>query len=221
VRKRPYALSVTETPEQPPTECVRVLLAEDQGMMRGALALLLGMEDDIEVVAQVATGDRILAAARDSHPDVALLDIELPGLSGLDAAVLLREEMPGCRVLILTTFGRPGYLRRAMEAGAAGFLVKDGPVEELAAAIRRVLAGETVIDPALAAAALSAGPSPLTARERDTLNAAADGATVADIAGKLHLSESTVRNYLSAAIGKTGTRNRMEAVRAARQQGWL
>ncbi|MFJ6181065.1 response regulator [Streptomyces sp. NPDC092295] len=204
-----------------PATCVRVLLAEDQGMMRGALALLLGMEADIEVVAQVGRGDAIVDAALTSRPDVALLDIELPGLSGLDAAAALRDEVPGCRVLMLTTFGRPGYLRRAMEAGAAGFLVKDGPVEELAAAIRRVLTGETVIDPALAAAALSAGPSPLTARERDVLNAAVDGATVADIADRLRLSESTVRNYLSSAIGKTGTRNRMEAVRTARGQGWL
>ncbi|MFI0939483.1 response regulator [Streptomyces sp. NPDC021020] len=200
---------------------VRVLLAEDQGMMRGALALLLDLEDDLEVVAQVGAGDRVVAEALDVRPDVALLDIEMPGMSGLDAAAELREKLPECRVLILTTFGRPGYLRRAMEAGAAGFLVKDGPVEELAGAIRRVLRGERVIDPALAAAALSAGASPLTARERDVLNAAADGATVADIAGKLFLSESTVRNYLSAAIGKTGSRNRMEAVRAARQNGWL
>ncbi|MFE7571742.1 response regulator [Streptomyces sp. NPDC057539] len=204
-----------------PARCVRVLLAEDQGMMRGALALLLGMEADLEVVAQVGRGDTIVDAALASRPDVALLDIELPGLSGLDAAMKLRDEVPDCRVLILTTFGRPGYLRRAMEAGAAGFLVKDGPVEELAAAIRRVLTGETVVDPALAAAALSAGPSPLTARERDVLNAAVDGATVADIAERLRLSESTVRNYLSSAIGKTGTRNRMEAVRTARGQGWL
>ncbi|MEV8389913.1 MULTISPECIES: response regulator transcription factor [unclassified Streptomyces] len=204
-----------------PARCVRVLLAEDQGMMRGALALLLGMEADLEVVAQVGRGDAIVDAALASRPDVALLDIELPGLSGLDAAMKLRDEVPDCRVLILTTFGRPGYLRRAMEAGAAGFLVKDGPVEELAAAIRRVLTGETVVDPALAAAALSAGPSPLTARERDVLNAAVDGATVADIAERLRLSESTVRNYLSSAIGKTGTRNRMEAVRTARGQGWL
>ncbi|MFE3825519.1 response regulator [Streptomyces sp. NPDC059092] len=207
--------------DQRPAKCVRVLLAEDQGMLRGALALLLGMEADMEVVAQVARGDAIVDAALTSRPDVALLDIELPGLSGLDAAAALRTEVPECRVLILTTFGRPGYLRRAMEAGAAGFLVKDGPVEELAAAIRRALTGETVIDPALAAAALSAGPSPLTARERDVLNASVDGATVADMARALRLSESTVRNYLSAAIGKTGTRNRMEAVRAARRQGWL
>ncbi|GHG42468.1 response regulator transcription factor [Streptomyces zaomyceticus] len=200
---------------------IRLLLAEDQGMMRGALALLLGMEHDMEVVAQVGRGDEIVDAALLSRPDVALLDIELPGRSGLDAAADLRTEAPDCRVLILTTFGRPGYLRRAMEAGAAGFLVKDGPVEELAASIRQVLRGETVIDPALAAAALSAGPNPLTARERDALAAAVDGATVADIASALHLSESTVRNYLSSAIGKTGTRNRMEAVRAARRQGWL
>ncbi|WP_330176066.1 response regulator transcription factor [Streptomyces sp. NBC_01498] len=200
---------------------IRVLLAEDQGMMRGALALLLGMESDIEVVAQVATGDAIVDAALAARPDVALLDIELPGRTGLDAAADLREQVPGCRVLILTTFGRPGYLRRAMEAGAAGFLVKDGPVEELAEAVRRVLAGETVVDPVLAAAALSAGPSPLTGRERDALNASVDGATVADIAARLHLSESTVRNYLSSAIGKTHSRNRTEAVREARRQGWL
>ncbi|MYX45775.1 response regulator [Streptomyces sp. SID89] len=207
--------------EHRPAEPVRVLLAEDQGMMRGALALLLGMEDDLEVVAQVSRGDAIVDAVLAHRSDVALLDIELPGMTGLDAAAELRKRAPGCRVLILTTFGRPGYLRRAMEAGAAGFLVKDGPVEELASAIRRVLAGETVVDPALAAAALSAGPSPLTARECDVLNASADGATVADIASRLHLSESTVRNYLSAAIGKTGTRNRTEALREARQRGWL
>ncbi|MFF5917266.1 response regulator [Streptomyces flavochromogenes] len=200
---------------------IRLLLAEDQGMMRGALALLLGMEHDMEVVAQVGRGDEIVDAALLARPDVALLDIELPGRSGLDAAADLRTEAPDCRVLILTTFGRPGYLRRAMEAGAAGFLVKDGPVEELAESIRQVLRGETVIDPALAAAALGAGPNPLTARERDALAAAVDGATIADIAATLHLSESTVRNYLSSAIGKTGTRNRMEAVRAARRQGWL
>ncbi|MFD6286242.1 response regulator [Streptomyces sp. NPDC060205] len=204
-----------------PAKSIRVLLAEDQGMMRGALALLLGLEADIDVVAQVGTGDAIVGAALESRPDVALLDIELPGISGLDAAALLRQEAPDCRVLILTTFGRPGYLRRAMEAGAAGFLVKDGPVEELAQAIRRVLTGETVIDPALAAAALGAGPNPLTARECDVLKASADGATVSDIASKLRLSESTVRNYLSSAIGKTATRNRMEAMREARHQGWL
>ncbi|MGS2646599.1 response regulator [Streptosporangium sp. LJ11] len=200
---------------------IRVLLAEDQGMMRSALALLLDLEDDLEVVATVTRGDEVVPAALTARPDVALLDIEMPGSSGLDAAAELRDRLPGCRVLILTTFGRPGYLRRAMEAGAAGFLVKDGPVEELAAAIRRALAGEKVIDPALAAAALSAGASPLTDRERDVLAAAVDGATISDISRRLHLSESTVRNYLSAAIGKTGTRNRIEAARAARHNGWL
>ncbi|GGR95862.1 DNA-binding response regulator [Streptomyces aureoverticillatus] len=220
--RSPYCFPVEEMPQDHrPARSVRVLLAEDQGMMRGALALLLGMEPDIEVVAQVGAGDEIVRTALTARPDVALLDIELPGRSGLEAAADLREECPDCRVLILTTFGRPGYLRRAMEAGAAGFLVKDGPVEELAEAIRAVLRGETVVDPALAAAALGAGPSPLTAREADVLRASVDGATVADVAATLHLSESTVRNYLSAAIGKTGTRNRMEAAREARHQGWL
>ncbi|MFE1259051.1 response regulator [Streptomyces albogriseolus] len=204
-----------------PGPSVRVLLAEDQGMMRGALALLLGMEPDIEVVAQVGAGDAIVDAVLTHRPDVALLDIELPGMSGLDAAAVLRERAPDCRVLILTTFGRPGYLRRAMDAGAAGFLVKDGPVEELASAVRRVLAGETVVDPVLAAAALSAGPSPLTVRERDVLRESAGGSTVADIAARLHLSESTVRNHLSSAIGKTDTRNRTEALHEARRRGWL
>ncbi|MCX5065620.1 response regulator transcription factor [Micromonospora lupini] len=200
---------------------IRLLLAEDQGMMRGALALLLNLETDIKVVAEAATGAEATEAALRVRPDVALLDIEMPDGSGLDTAAVLRDRLPSCRVLILTTFGRPGYLRRAMEAGARGFLVKDGPVEELAVAVRRVLAGDRVIDPALAAAALSAGPNPLTDRERDVLAAAVDGATVADIAAGLHLSESTVRNYLSAAIGKTATRNRIEAARTARANGWL
>ncbi|KAB2346404.1 response regulator transcription factor [Actinomadura rudentiformis] len=200
---------------------IRVLLAEDQGMMRSALALLLDLEEDLEIVAQVADGGSALAAALQSEPDVAVLDIEMPGRSGLDVAADLRRELPSCKVLIVTTFGRPGYLRRAMEAGASGFLVKDGPIENLVDAIRRVLAGEQVVDPALAAAALSVGPNPLTDRERDVLTAAADGSTVADIATRLHLSESTVRNYLSSAIGKTGARNRIEAVGTARHNGWL
>ncbi|MDI6104195.1 response regulator transcription factor [Actinoplanes sp. NEAU-A12] len=200
---------------------IRLLLAEDQGMMRNALALLLNLEPDIDVVAEAGTTAEALDAALRARPDVALLDIEMPDGSGLDTAATLRDELPGCRVLILTTFGRPGYLRRAMEAGATGFLVKDGPVEHLAAAIRRVLAGERVIDPALAAAALSAGPNPLSDRERDVLHGAVDGATVADIAARLHLSESTVRNYLSAAIGKTNTRNRIEAAHRARSNGWI
>jgi two-component system response regulator DesR len=200
---------------------IRVLLAEDQGMMRGALALLLDLEPDITVVAEVDSGDAVVPTATQQRPDVALLDIEMPGMSGLDAAAALRDALPDCKVLMLTTFGRPGYLRRAMEAGARGFLVKDAPVEDLAAAIRRVLAGEIVVDPALAAAALSAGPNPLTDREREVLSAAVDGSTIADIAARLFLSESTVRNYLSSAIGKTGARNRMEAITTARSQGWL
>jgi two-component system response regulator DesR len=200
---------------------IRVLLAEDQGMMRGALALLLGLEDDIEVVAQVSSGDEVVPTALDRRPDVALLDIEMPGRDGISAARDLREELPGCKVLILTTFGRPGYLRRAMEAGASGFLIKDGPVEELAAAIRRVLTGEQVVDQGLALEALRSGPSPLTPRERDVLATAADGSTIADVAAALYLSESTVRNYLSSAIHKTGTRNRIEAAQTAQHNGWL
>ena len=200
---------------------IRVLLAEDQGMMRGALALLLDLEPDMTVVAEVESGDAVVPTATEQRPDVALLDIEMPGMSGLDAAAALRDAVPDCKVLMLTTFGRPGYLRRAMDSGARGFLVKDAPVEKLAAAIRRVLAGETVVDPALAAAALSSGPNPLTDREREVLGAAVDGSTIADIAARMFLSESTVRNYLSSAIGKTGTRNRMEAIATARSQGWL
>jgi two-component system, NarL family, response regulator DesR len=200
---------------------IRVLIAEDQGMVRGALATLLGLEDDIEVVAEASTGDEALAAAAKAQPDVALLDIEMPGKDGIATAGELRTALPACKVVILTTFGRPGYLRRAMEAGASAFLVKDSPADELAAAIRRVLSGERVIDPGLAAAALSAGPNPLSPRERDVLAAAADGSTISDIATRLHLSEGTVRNYLSAAIQKVGARNRIEAVQSAERQGWV
>ncbi len=190
-------------------------------MIRGALATLLDLEDDIEVVGQAADGAEALTIAARVRPDVALLDIEMPGLDGIEAAARLGRTLPDCRIVILTTFGRPGYLRRAMEAGASAFLVKDSPAQELAAAIRRVLAGERVIDPALAAAALSAGPNPLSPRERDVLAASADGATIGDVARALHLSEGTVRNYLSSAIRKTSARNRIEAVRAAQGQGWL
>ncbi|WP_327704747.1 response regulator transcription factor [Streptomyces decoyicus] len=200
---------------------IRVLLAEDQAMVREALAALLSLEADLEVVAQAARGDEVLPAAR-AHPvDVALLDIEMPGLSGLDAAAALRAELPGVKIVILTTFGRPGYLRRAMESGADAFLVKDAPAARLADAVRRVLRGERVIDPVLAAAALADGASPLTEREREVLRTAADGSTNAEIAGALHLSQGTVRNYLSTAIQKTGARNRAEAVRTARDKGWL
>ncbi len=200
---------------------IRVLLAEDQDMIRGALAALLGLEPDMEIVAQVGRGDEVVEAALKAHPDVALLDIEMPGLDGLDAAAALRASLPACEVLILTTFGRPGYLARAMRADVRGFLVKDAPADQLASAIRRALAGERVIDPGLAAAALATGPNPLTDRECDVLRAAAAGATVADIAASLFLSDGTVRNYLSSAIAKTGTRNRVEAARFASEQGWL
>ena len=200
---------------------IRVLLAEDQGMVRGALATLLALEEDIEVVAQCSRGDEVVGAAQATLPDVALLDIEMPGLDGLKAAALLHEALPACTIIILTTFGRPGYLRRAMEAGATGFVVKDGPADQLAVSIRRAVAGERVIDTALAAAALSDGSNPLTPRERDVLHAASGGATIATIAGSMFLSQGTVRNYLSSAIQKTGARNRLEAVRTAEQHGWL
>jgi two-component system, NarL family, response regulator DesR len=200
---------------------IRVLLAEDQTLVRGALRALLDLEEDITVVAEVGRGDEVLAVARATGPDVALLDIEMPGLDGLEAAGQLAAELPGCRAVVLTTFGRPGFLRRAMEVGAAGFLVKDSPVAELARAIRAVVAGERVIDRDLAAAALAQGATPLSTREADVLRAAAGGATVADIAGRLFLSEGTVRNYLSSAIGKTGARTRVEAARVAEEKGWL
>jgi two-component system response regulator DesR len=200
---------------------IRVLIAEDQAMVRGALASLLSLEEDIEVVAEVDRGDRVLPTAQATRPDVALLDIEMPGASGLDAAVELRRVLPECRILILTTFGRPGYLRRAMEGGADGFLLKDAPASELAAAIRRAVAGERVVDPGLAAAALSQGESPLTPREHEVLAASRDHATVAELAGALYLSPGTVRNHLSAAMQKLDARNRVEAVRVAEERGWL
>jgi len=200
---------------------IRVMLAEDQAMVRGALATLLDLEPDVEVVAQAARGDEALKAALELRPDVALLDIEMPGLDGLEVAERLREQAPGVRVLIVTTFGRPGYLRRAMEAGAGGFVLKDAPVEQLADAIRRVAAGERVVDSDLAVAALSEGESPLTPRERETLTASLRHPTVAEIAGALHLSAGTVRNHLSSAIQKLGVRTRAEAVRAAEEKGWL
>jgi two-component system, NarL family, response regulator DesR len=200
---------------------IRVLIAEDQGMVRGALASLLGLEPDIEVVAQVSRGDEVVAAARDKRPDVALLDIEMPGATGLEAAAALGQELPACRVLIVTTFGRPGYLRRAMAGGAAGFLLKDAPASDLARAIRRAAAGERVVDPGLAAAALSEGESPLTEREHEVLAASRRYATVADIAGALYLSPGTVRNHLSSVMRKLDARNRAEAVRMAEEKGWL
>ena len=190
-------------------------------MIREALAALLSFEDDMEVVAQVGRGDEVAEAARQARPDVALLDIEMPGADGLTAAAALRRQDPGIKIVILTTFGRPGYLRRAMESGVSGFIVKDSPADKLAATIRKVLAGQRVIDPDLAAAALAEGSSPLTPREADVLAHSADGATIAEIARALYLSEGTVRNYLSSCIQKTGARNRAEAQRVAQERGWL
>ena len=199
----------------------RVLIAEDQTMVREALVTLLSLEEDIEIVAEASRGDEVVPAALEALPDVALLDIEMPGGDGLGVAAALKERLPSCRVIILTTFGRAGYLKRAMESGAVGFLLKDAPASELASAIRRVMAGERVVDPGLAAAALSEGDNPLTERERDVLAASANGATIEDIAQKLYLSEGTVRNYLSTAIKKLGARNRVEAARLAEEKGWL
>jgi len=200
---------------------IKVLLAEDQVMIREALAALLSFEEDIEVVAQVGRGDEVTRAAQETHPDVALLDIEMPGMDGLTAAKQLNDASPGIKIIILTTFGRPGFLRRAMESGVSAFLVKDSPADKLTGTIRRVLNGEKVIDPDLAAAALADGPTPLTPRERDVLQAAETGGTIAEIAKQLYLSEGTVRNYLSACIQKTGARNRAEARKIASERGWL
>jgi two-component system response regulator DesR len=200
---------------------ISVLLAEDQAMVRGALVALLELEGDIQVVASVASGEDVVPAALSFRPAVALLDIELSGMDGLRAAASLRKVLPSCRVLMLTTFGRVGYLRRAMAAGVSGFLLKDAPSAELAHAIRRVMAGERVVDPGLALTALSAGDNPLTFREREVLAAAMDGATLADIAAQLELSEGTVRNHVSLAIQKLGCRNRIEAARLAEKKGWL
>ena len=200
---------------------IKLLVADDQDLVRQALCALLALQADFEVVAQVGRGDEVVAAVLAHKPDVALLDIEMPGLDGLAAAAVVTAQAPACKVVILTTFGRAGYLRRAMDAGAAGFVVKDAKAEVLADAIRRVVRGEKVVDPALAVATLTVGESPLTARERDVLIVARDGSTVVEIAGKLYLSEGTVRNYLSNAIAKTRTRNRMEAVRVADERGWL
>jgi two-component system response regulator DesR len=203
------------------TAKIRVLLAEDQAMVRGALAALLRLEPDLDVVAEVSEGNEVLPAAIKSQPDVALLDIEMPGGDGLSAAQALSNKLPSCKVVILTTFGRSGYLRRAMESGAVGFLLKDAPADQLAIAIRRVMSGERVVDPDLALSALSDGDNPLTNRERDVLRASLDGASIADIALQLYLSEGTVRNHISTAIQKLNVHNRMEAAHLAKEKGWL
>ncbi|GAA1048237.1 response regulator transcription factor [Arthrobacter russicus] len=200
---------------------IRLLIADDQALVRGALAALLGLESDIEVVAEVGRGDEVVAAASAAAAEVALLDVEMPGLDGIAAAAALHAAMPDCRVLMVTTFGRPGYLRRAMQAGANGFVVKDTPAKQLADAVRKVHAGLRVVDPTLAAETLTSGESPLTERETEVLRAAAGGGTVADIAKATFLSEGTVRNYLSSAMGKTGARTRGEAAHTAEANGWL
>jgi two-component system response regulator DesR len=200
---------------------IRILLADDQALIRGAIAALLDLESDLEVVAQVGRGDEVVDAARESRADVCLLDIEMPGADGIEAAQQLRDQVPGVRSLIVTTFGRPGYLRRALEAGASGFLVKDTPAAQLADAVRRAYAGLRVVDPELAVESLAGGVNPLTEREREVLRVALDGVPVSQIADRVHLSPGTVRNYLSSAIGKTHATTRSEAARVARDRGWL
>lgn len=200
---------------------IRLVIADDQALVRGALAALLGLEPDIEVVAELGDGAGVAAAVVEHSADVAMLDVEMPGLDGIRAAEAVRRAAPSCRVLMVTTFGRPGYLKRAMLAGASGFVVKDTPARQLAEAVRRVHMGLRVVDPALAAESLASGDSPLSEREADVLRAASGGGTVADIAKAAILSEGTVRNYLSAAMAKTGGRTRAEAARIAADNGWL
>jgi two-component system, NarL family, response regulator DesR len=200
---------------------LRIMIAEDQTMVREALAALLGLEDDIEVAAQAATGDEALAMARKYEPDVVVLDIEMPGLGGIEVARELTGTGFAGRIVIVTTFGRPGYLHAAMAAGASGFLLKDAPAADLAVAIRRVAAGQRVVDPALAAAALAEGTSPLTQREAEVLAGARGHDTIPVIATRLHLSQGTVRNHLSAAMQKLGARSRAEAIEIAQDKGWL
>ncbi|MGO1975226.1 MAG: response regulator transcription factor [Propionibacteriaceae bacterium] len=200
---------------------IKILLADDQALVRGALAALLELEGDLSVVAQVGRGDEVVESARTHAVDVCLLDIEMPGLDGIEVARHLAAELPGCRSLMVTTFGRPGFLRRALDVGASGFVVKDIPATELAEAVRRVHSGLRVVDPALAAESLLGGPDPLTDQERQVLREALDGAPVVTIAARVNLSRGTVRNYLSSAIGKTGTSTRVEAARVAQERGWL
>lgn len=200
---------------------IRVLLADDETLIRDAVAALLAMQEDLEVVAVAGSGDEALAAALRHQPDVALLDLQMPGLDGVEVAERLAAELPSCRAMIVTSHGRPGYLRRALETGVRGFLPKTSSAEVLADAVRTVHRGGRYVDPELAAEAIAAGASPLTARESDVLELAADGAPVEEIAARAHLSPGTVRNYLSSAVAKLGVANRHEAVRAARERGWL
>lgn len=212
---------MTGDEEQTAAPAIRVLLADDQALVRGALAALLDLEPDLRVVAQVGRGDEVLAAARTHRPDVCLLDIEMPGLTGIEVAAQLSRELPQVRSLIVTTFGRPGYLRSALDAGTSGFVVKDTPATELAQAVRSVHAGLRVVDPTLATESLLGGPNPLTEREAEVLRAALGGSTIVSISGQVHLSPGTVRNYLSSAIRKTDTTTRVEAARSAQERGWI
>ncbi|WP_282702195.1 response regulator transcription factor [Streptomyces sp. CC219B] len=200
---------------------IRILLAEDMHMVRGALVALLALERDLTVVAEVDRGDRIVPTALECRPDVAIIDVDLPGLDGLSAAAQLSRELPSCRTLILTSLGRPGTLRKALAAQVGGFLLKDAPPDRLADAVRDVRAGKRVIDPQLALAALDNGENPLTPRETEVLRMAADGAEAADIARLLFLSVGTVRNYLTTVVTKLNARNRVDAIRVARENGWL
>ena len=200
---------------------IKVLLADDQALVRGAMGALLDLEPDIEVVAQAGRGDEVVAAARESGADVCLLDIQMPGVDGVEAARQVRDQLPGVRVVMVTTFDRPGYLRRALDAGAVGFVVKTTPAARLAEAVRRAHAGLRTVDPQLANDLLFSGPNPLTVREQEVLRLARDGEPVARLARKLFLSPGTVRNHLSSAIGKTGAANRVEAARIATERGWL
>lgn len=205
----------------PRTSSIRIVLADDQSLIRGGLAALLSLEDDIDVVAEVGRGDELEQAVAEHLPDVCVVDIEMPGGDGISATGRIREAFPDVRVLIVTTFGRPGYVTRALAGGAGGFVVKDTPARELADAVRRVHAGETVVDPELLRDSVSSGPDPLTPREKDVLRQALTGARAADIAAALHLSQGTVRNHLSSAIAKTHTTTRGEAAREAQSRGWL
>ncbi|GGZ54299.1 response regulator transcription factor [Streptomyces bluensis] len=200
---------------------IRILLAEDMHMVRGALVALLSLEDDLKVVAEVERGDHIVRTALDCAPDVAVIDVDLPGLDGLSAAALLAQQLPSCRTLILTSLGRPGTLRKALAAQVGGFLLKDAPPDRLADAVREVAVGRRVIDPQLALAAFDNGENPLTPREAEVLRMAADGAEAAEIAGRLFLSVGTVRNYLTTVVTKLNARNRVDAIRVARESGWL
>lgn len=200
---------------------IRVLIADDQALVRGAISALLNLEEDIEVLAQVGRGDEVAPAVQRTPIDVAVLDVEMPGADGIEAAAGLKASGFTGAILMVTTFGRPGFVRRAMEAGADGFVVKDTPAEQLAEAIRKVAKGLKVIDPQLAAESFTTGFNPLSAREIEILNAARDGSTTAEIGAALHLSEGTIRNYLSSAIGKVGARTRAEAVATADANGWL